>query len=292
MVAGGQCVDKLNVDGATLAYQATGSGHPVLMIHGAAIADTFVPLVRQPELGTYRAIRYHRRGYGDSTGTAASLPEHASDALALLKHIDAEPAHIIGHSYGGCTALQMALMSPQAVRSLILLEPAMITQIPSAEECASGLTPILEVFAAGEGRRAVDLFLRTMCSARYRHYLDENVSPDAFEQAGGHADSLFQGDLRSLTEWVFGPDQAAAIRCPVQVLLGTESGAPVRESTAALGTPIRADIFAEMVAVVEQWVVQAEVVHLKGLNHSLQFQNPSAVARAIAPFLERHSVRA
>lgn len=161
-------MDKLNVDGATLAYQTPGSGHPVLMIHGAAIADTFVPLVRQPELGAYRAIRYHRRGYGDSTGTAASLPEHASDALALLEHLDAGPAHIIGHSYGGCTALQMALMSPQAVQSLILLEPAMITQIPSAEECASGLTPIFDVFAAGEGRRAVDLFLRTMCSTGLR----------------------------------------------------------------------------------------------------------------------------
>jgi pimeloyl-ACP methyl ester carboxylesterase len=129
-----------------------------------------------------------------------------------------------------------------------------------------------------------------VCSAQYRQYLDENVSREAFEQAAGDADSLFQGDLRSLTEWVFGPEQGAAIRCTVQVLLGTQSGAPVRESTAALGTPVRADMFAEMVAFVEQWVTQAEVVRVEGLNHSLQFQDPAAVARAIAPFLARHSV--
>jgi pimeloyl-ACP methyl ester carboxylesterase len=33
--------------------------------------------------------------------------------------------HVVGHSFGGCIALQLALDSPHVVRSLALLEPAL-----------------------------------------------------------------------------------------------------------------------------------------------------------------------
>ena len=46
-----------------LEYEERGDGEPVLLIHGALIATTFVPLMSEPALADrYRLIRYHRAG--------------------------------------------------------------------------------------------------------------------------------------------------------------------------------------------------------------------------------------
>ena len=47
-----------------LEYDVRGTGEPVLLIHGAILADAFVPLLTQPALADdYRLIAYHRRGF-------------------------------------------------------------------------------------------------------------------------------------------------------------------------------------------------------------------------------------
>jgi hypothetical protein len=51
-------MDKVDVDGATLAYEVSGTGEPVILIHGALIAEAFRPLLTQPSLGRgYKLIR-------------------------------------------------------------------------------------------------------------------------------------------------------------------------------------------------------------------------------------------
>ena len=41
-----------------------------------------------------------------------------------MKHLGLERAHVVGHSYGGAIAVQLALEAPSLVHSLVLLEPA------------------------------------------------------------------------------------------------------------------------------------------------------------------------
>lgn len=63
-------------------------------------------------------------GYGDGerwpTGTPASLDDEAKALAALLP---VGGAHVLGHSYGGSIALQLALRWPERVKSLTLYEP-------------------------------------------------------------------------------------------------------------------------------------------------------------------------
>jgi pimeloyl-ACP methyl ester carboxylesterase len=59
--------------GVELAYDVTGSGEPVVLIHGAHVADAYQPLVDRPELGKYQLIRYHRRGLGQSSRAAGPV---------------------------------------------------------------------------------------------------------------------------------------------------------------------------------------------------------------------------
>src|SRR5918996_2043981 len=122
-------MDKAVVDGITLEHEVSGTGEPVVLIHGALIADTFRPLLAEPALaGRYRLIAYHRRGYAGSSRASGpiSVARQAADCRALLRHLGVERAHVVGHSYGGIVALQLALDSPGVAHSLALLEPGLM----------------------------------------------------------------------------------------------------------------------------------------------------------------------
>lgn len=113
-----------------LEYEAHGDGEPVLLIHGSHIAAAFLPLMREAALADqYRLIRYHRRGFAgsDPHSGAFSIEQQAQDALALMKHLGVERAHVVGHSYGGAAAAQLALDAPSFVHSLVMLDPAIMS---------------------------------------------------------------------------------------------------------------------------------------------------------------------
>ncbi|NVB77641.1 MAG: alpha/beta hydrolase [Kofleriaceae bacterium] len=50
-------------------------------------------------------------------------PFHFRQDVEMLASLLDEPAHVVGHSYGGLLALQLALARPDLVRSLALYEP-------------------------------------------------------------------------------------------------------------------------------------------------------------------------
>ena len=114
------------VNGVQLYYEECGHGTPILGLHGAGSSAVFWEdaAERLSQLG--RAIIYDRRGSNRSERPdpyeATSVREHADDALALLQALDAEPAILVGRSYGGTVALDLALRCPESVLGLALLE--------------------------------------------------------------------------------------------------------------------------------------------------------------------------
>src|SRR5215216_913980 len=122
-------LNRASVDRADLEYEVSGTGEPVAFIHGAFIADTFRPLLTEPSLaGRYRLILCHRRGYAGSSRASGpvSVARQAADCQALLRQLGVEAAHVVGHSYGGAVALQLALDTPDLTHSLALLEPGLM----------------------------------------------------------------------------------------------------------------------------------------------------------------------
>jgi pimeloyl-ACP methyl ester carboxylesterase len=108
-------------------FEASGEGDAVLLLHGGVFAGAFVPLAREPMLAErYRPIRLHRRGHAGSDGFSGlfSIEDQARDVIALLQYLGIRGAHVVGHSYGGALAVQLALDAPAAVHSLVLIEPA------------------------------------------------------------------------------------------------------------------------------------------------------------------------
>ena len=216
---GRQQLDKAVVNGISLAYESLGPGEAVVFIHGAFIADSFKHLTTEPSLADHhRLITYHRRGYigrGHHPGPI-SVGEQASDCYGLIQHLGLDRAHLVGHSAGGCVALQLALDYPQAVHSLALLEPALAVG-ESAEAYKESLRGGQRRYREDGAEVATDAFL----SMRWPGYQSalEHMLPGGFRQAVDNAHAAFELDM-GLLDWRFGEAEARRIPQPTLVVLG------------------------------------------------------------------------
>ncbi len=114
---------SLEFQGCSLAWRIDGEGPPLIIIQGVGACGTS-PNPQQELLSTrYSCLSFDNRGIGMSqpAGGALRLEQLAADVSALIGHFGWPAAHIIGHSFGGLIALQLALSDRARVRSLTLL---------------------------------------------------------------------------------------------------------------------------------------------------------------------------
>lgn len=116
---------------ARLWVEAQGTGAPVVMLH-AGVADRRMWRGQQAALAPdFCAVAYDRRGFG-RTAHADEAYSHVADLLAVLDTVAPASAAIsVGCSQGGRIAIDAALASPQRVRALVLVAPA-VTGAPEA----------------------------------------------------------------------------------------------------------------------------------------------------------------
>jgi pimeloyl-ACP methyl ester carboxylesterase len=111
-----------------MALQQSGSGEPVLMLHGlGGTKASFLPTMNALS-DHYRCIAVDLPGFGDSTkpiGAPYHAPYFARAAGAVLDALDIPRAHILGHSMGGRAALEMGIRHEERTAALVLLMPSM-----------------------------------------------------------------------------------------------------------------------------------------------------------------------
>jgi pimeloyl-ACP methyl ester carboxylesterase len=105
-----------------------GTGPPVLMLHGlGGTKASFLPTVRALA-PSFRTIAVDLLGFGDSDKPlgASYGPEFQARGMAgLLKALELDRAHFIGHSMGGRVALELGFRHPEQTAGLVLMTPAM-----------------------------------------------------------------------------------------------------------------------------------------------------------------------
>jgi pimeloyl-ACP methyl ester carboxylesterase len=116
-------VPFLHLPGVRLHYDATGSGAPLVLVHGSAVDGTTWDGV-VPELARdHRVITYDRRGYGKSAHKPVRDHRlHAADLTALLEQTCDRPAIVVGWSSGGNVSLAVAARRPELFASLVVVE--------------------------------------------------------------------------------------------------------------------------------------------------------------------------
>ncbi|GAA1217088.1 alpha/beta fold hydrolase [Pseudonocardia alaniniphila] len=113
----------LETGDSTLFYTVTGSGTPVVLVHGWT-ADSIdfswlIPLL-EPH---FRVIAYDLRGYGKSApADAYDMGRQLDDLTAVIEHVAGEPALVVGHSLGGAIVSSMAAERPERLLGVVALD--------------------------------------------------------------------------------------------------------------------------------------------------------------------------
>jgi esterase len=222
------------VNGIRLYHEEHGSGAPILCIHGGGSsalmwADAVKELAR---LG--RVIAYDRRGCTRSERPKhyerTTVAEQADDAAALLAALAAAPAVVIGRSYGGAVAIDLALRHPGRVRALVLLEGDALGLSPAGLEWTKAIGGRLREVAAQDGVDAV-----------YKALIGEVLGDGAWDSLPGEVRRILTqngaavlAELRYVDDVL--PDAAAfaTIDKPTLLVAASESPPEQREMTEAM----------------------------------------------------------
>ena len=216
-------VERFRSDGVEIAYEVTGAGAPVLLIHGFASnarvnwRDTLW-INTLVEAG-HRVIAYDNRGHGESgklyDQAAYSASIMAEDARRLLDHLGIAAADVIGYSMGARLTALLAIRHGARVRRAVLagLAANMIHGLGGAETIARG-------FEAANPETIADPAARA-----FRAFAEQTNS-----------------DLKALAACMRGQRQSMStaelgrIACPVLVVAGDadEIAGPVEPLVAAI----------------------------------------------------------
>ncbi|HEY4420971.1 MAG TPA: alpha/beta hydrolase, partial [Pseudonocardia sp.] len=115
----------LETGDSSLFFTATGTGTPVVLVHGWT-ADSvdyswLIPLLEQ----NFRVIAYDLRGYGHSgPADGYDMDRQLDDLTAVIEQVAGEPALVVGHSLGGAIASSMAVERPEHLLGVVAVDGA------------------------------------------------------------------------------------------------------------------------------------------------------------------------
>jgi pimeloyl-ACP methyl ester carboxylesterase len=116
-----------DVNGLSLYYEEHGEGGvPLVMLHGGIGAgEQMAPLARELAAGR-RVILVDLQGHGHTADVDRPLRAESmgDDVAALIEHLGAGQADVLGYSLGGEVALRAAIQHPGRVRRLVLISIA------------------------------------------------------------------------------------------------------------------------------------------------------------------------
>ncbi len=109
--------------GINLYYEEAGSGPPLLFINGLGLSTRSWMYQVDYFSRKFRVITFDPRGHGKSGKPPGpySIEQFASDTAGLIRSLDLPPAHVAGLSMGGMIGFQLAVNSPDLVRSLVIV---------------------------------------------------------------------------------------------------------------------------------------------------------------------------
>lgn len=132
-----------------IAYEVTGEGPPVLLIHGfasnARVNWIDTGWVKALTGAGYQTITFDNRGHGESgklyDPEAYPAPEMAEDARRLLDHLGLSQVRVMGYSMGARIAAFLTLNHPERVSAAVFsgLADNMIRGVGGAEPIAQAL---------------------------------------------------------------------------------------------------------------------------------------------------------
>jgi esterase len=148
-------IKTLEVNGYPMAFLESGTGEPVVLVHGAGTDyRTWAQQMASPPRG-FRLIAVSLRHYyperWDGKGDKFSVDQHAEDLGRFIERLAVGPVLLVAHSRGGRVAVRTAQTRPMLVKKLVLMEGA-FNELLSETASGEGLPDIGAVRKAVKAR--------------------------------------------------------------------------------------------------------------------------------------------
>ena len=261
-----------------LAADVTGSGEPVIVIHGfTGSAEAMAPLIDR--LDGWRHIAVDLPGHGRSPSPPDpahySVEAMAESVAGLAAAATDGPYHLIGYSMGGRVALALTAAYPHVCRSLTLIG-ATAGMADAAERARRQQAD--EALADRIGEHGLDQFVEDWMALPMWDTLRARLRPSQWEASMrqrlgcdpvGLANSLRASGTGTMTPlW----DRLAVIDVPTLIVCGELDAK-----------------FVEIGLRMSELLPESELAVVPGVGHAVHLEAPDLCADIVADFTHRAS---
>ncbi|MFP4483915.1 MAG: alpha/beta fold hydrolase [Spirochaetaceae bacterium] len=196
---------------------------------------------------------------------------HRDDFLELCRSLEIGPCHLVGTSYGGEVAMRIAIDSPGAVKSLVIID--------SVSELDALAERFVQSWIALAETGDTSLFYASVLPSLYsRSFLRDQAAmiDGRAERMKGLPPDYLRGQIelyRAFLKDVTMTSELPKIAAPALVACGRED----------ILKPVR---FSEIIA---RQIPTSELVVIPDCGHVAVFEKPETLATVILGFLQRHA---
>jgi pimeloyl-ACP methyl ester carboxylesterase len=266
------------------------NGLTVVLLHGKNFgAFYWEPTIEALTKAGFRVVAPDQIGFGKSSKPDAyqfSLQGLAENTLRLLDELKIEKAIVVGHSMGGMLAARFALMHPDRVSRLVLVNPIG-----------------LEDWKTMVSYRGIDELYRAELKA----------TPDSIREYqknayyGGEWKPEYEPLIRAQAGWALGPDwpkvawnsaltsemiftqpviyEFPLIKAPTLLIIGLRDRTAIGKAWASKDVAARMGDYTKLGKRAAKAIPHAKLVEIKGVGHVPQIENFPAYEKALLGFL-------
>ena len=261
-----------------------GDGPPVLALHGLASSGNWYERVAAQLSPGYRIIAPDQRGHGRTTQAPSGYDWQtlAQDMAGLLDHLELNQVAVLGHSWGGHVATNLAARFAQRVSLLVLIDGGFQNGrlLPNATE-ATFRTRFGPRDVSGNRQDFLER-LRIQLAECWGEDLERIVQTMVYEDEKGQIRDILQPDhyAQVLTAmWNEPPSEIIPqISCPILIV----PAGPQADRANTEFSRMR-EI---MVAAAAQAARQAQVRWIPETIHDIGYHKPQELAKVIQEFLQ------
>jgi len=206
-------------DGTSIAYERSGKGPPLLLVHGTTgTLARWAPVLSMFQQH-FTVHTMDRRGRGESGDTQPYAIEREFEDVAAVIDDVGEPVFLLGHSFGAICALEAACRTPN-IRKLVLYEPPIPTPGHEAFEPRT-LQRLQALLEDGDREGLLTVFFREINGMPEAQFAQFRASPMwAARIALAHT---LPRELEAVQGYAFDPAHCRALHIPTLLLLGGAS---------------------------------------------------------------------
>lgn len=255
-------MNTADINGITIAYTDSGGNGPaVILSHGFLMDHTMFDAQVDALAGSHRVITWDERGFGGTKAVGEfTYWDSARDALGLMDHLGIASAVVGGMSQGGFLSLRVAMLAPERVKGLILIDTQSGTEAPETVEPYNQLHAAWVEHGAGAVQDVIAGIILGPGTWPEWYAKWAVLEPEQFTHAFGclmHRDDI--------------TDRLGEITCPSLIIHGTDDVAIPLSKAEVLRDGLGGS---------------THMVTIEGAPHASNMTHPEPVNKAIVEFLQ------